>query len=167
MSQPPKYRSSSLASGTNSRMSGERPSVRLPRRMVPICVSEPIGLARPPRTASTPAMKVVATAPMPGINTPSLPRAGFMSTGFLVRGVINLPSFCLQPICPNRGRVGKRKRSARSTIAGIKKMVVSDDMESIEKLEVYDKNAELDGQNSFGVELAPSDSQGCAERRRG
>jgi len=104
---------------------------------------------------------------MPGISTPSLPRAGPMSTGFLIRGIINLSPFCEPPICPSRGPVGKRKRSARSTIAGIKKMVVFDDMEGIEKLEVYDKNAELDGQNSFGVELAPSDSQGCAEGRRG
>ena len=33
------------ASGTTSLIFGERPSVRLPRRIVPICVSEPIGLA--------------------------------------------------------------------------------------------------------------------------
>ena len=46
-------------------MSGERPSVRLPSRMVPICVSEPIGLARPRRIAITPAMVVVLTAPRP------------------------------------------------------------------------------------------------------
>ena len=48
------------------------------RRMVPICVSEPMGLARPLRMASTPATKVVATAPIPGIMTPSLPFAGSM-----------------------------------------------------------------------------------------
>ena len=51
-------------------------SVRLPRRIVPIWVSEPIGVASPLRMASTPAMKVVPTAPMPGSRTPSLPVAG-------------------------------------------------------------------------------------------
>ena len=78
MSQPVKTKSSSPASGTNSFTLGERPSVRFPRRTVPICVSEPIGLARPLRMASTPATKVVATAPMPGIITPSFPFAGSM-----------------------------------------------------------------------------------------
>jgi hypothetical protein len=43
--------------------------------MVPICVREPIGSAIPLRMASTPATKVVATAPMPGIITPNLPFA--------------------------------------------------------------------------------------------
>ena len=38
--------SSRPASGTNSLIFGERLSVRLPRRIVPICVSDPIGLAR-------------------------------------------------------------------------------------------------------------------------
>ncbi len=55
-------------------------SVRLPSRTVPICVSEPMGLETPRRMASTPAMKVVATAPMPGIMMPSLPLAGLIST---------------------------------------------------------------------------------------
>src|SRR5690242_3740105 len=59
-------------------MSGLRPSLRLPSRMVPICVVEPIGLASPRRTASTPAINVVATAPMPGIMTPNFPVAGFI-----------------------------------------------------------------------------------------
>ena len=36
--------SSSAASGTNSLIFGERFSVRLPRRIVPICVSDPMGL---------------------------------------------------------------------------------------------------------------------------
>ena len=44
--------------------------------MVPICVSEPIGLASPRRTASTPAIIVVATAPRPTTITPSFPVAG-------------------------------------------------------------------------------------------
>ena len=37
-----------------------------------------MGLARPRRIASTPAISVVATAPMPGIMTPSFPVAGLM-----------------------------------------------------------------------------------------
>jgi hypothetical protein len=41
-------------------------------------VREPIGFASPLRTASTPATKVVATAPMPGIITPNFPLAGEM-----------------------------------------------------------------------------------------
>src|SRR4051812_10797248 len=75
-SQAPNTRSSSAASGTNSRISGARLSVRLPRRMVPIWVTDPIGRAAPRRTFSTPAMNVVATAPSPTHNTPSLPAAG-------------------------------------------------------------------------------------------
>ena len=67
------------ASGTNSLISGDRPSVRLPSRMVPIWVSEPMGLEIPRRIASTPAMKVVATAPIPGVRMPSLPVAGRIS----------------------------------------------------------------------------------------
>jgi hypothetical protein len=46
--------------------------------MVPIWDMEPMGLAKPLRTASTPAMSVVATAPMPGIMMPNLPVAGVM-----------------------------------------------------------------------------------------
>jgi hypothetical protein len=60
---------------------GDRPSVRLPRRTVPICVSEPIGLAKPFRIASTPAIVVVLTAPRPTSRIPSLPRAGAISMG--------------------------------------------------------------------------------------
>src|SRR5271168_5005706 len=78
MSQPVKTMSLRSASGTKSLMRGLRASVRLPRRMWPICVVEPMGLARPRRTASTPAMSVVATAPMPGIMTPNFPVAGLM-----------------------------------------------------------------------------------------
>ena len=51
---------------------------------MPIWVSEPIGLACPRRIASTPAMNVVATAPMPGSRTPSLPLAGRISVPFLM-----------------------------------------------------------------------------------
>src|ERR1051326_1444858 len=75
-SHAPNTRSSSSASGTKSLMSGERFSVRLPSRIVAICVSEPIGFDKPRRMLSTPAMKVVATAPRPGVRIPSLPVAG-------------------------------------------------------------------------------------------
>ena len=47
--------------------------------MVPIWVSDPMGLAMPLRTASTPATNVVATAPMPGIMMPSLPLGAWIS----------------------------------------------------------------------------------------
>ena len=56
--------------------SGLRLSSRLPIRMFAIWVSEPIGGWTPLRAAITPAMKVEATAPMPGSRTPSLPVAG-------------------------------------------------------------------------------------------
>src|SRR5713226_9846687 len=82
MSQPPKVRSFSSASGTNFLMSGERASVRLPRRIVPICVSDPTGCDLPLRTSSTPAINVVLTAPMPGSRTPSFPLAGAILEGF-------------------------------------------------------------------------------------
>src|SRR5208337_1774476 len=86
MSQPPNSRSSSLASGTKSLISGVRPSVRLPSRTVASCVSDPIGAPRPRLTASTPAINVVLTAPMPGSSTPSLPSAGAIETGpFVVK----------------------------------------------------------------------------------
>src|SRR3989442_10837490 len=81
MSQPPNTRSCRSASGTTSLIFGERPSVRLPRRIVPIWVSEPIGDDSPFRMANTPAMVVVLTAPRPTSSTPSLPRAGAISTG--------------------------------------------------------------------------------------
>src|SRR5262245_61925029 len=81
MSQPPKTRSSSDDNGTTSLILGERPSVRLPRRTVPIWVSEPIGLASDLRMAMTPAMVVVLTAPRPTSSTPNRPRDGAISTG--------------------------------------------------------------------------------------
>src|SRR5260370_1035989 len=67
MSQPPKVRSVSSARGTNFLMSGERASVRLPRRMVPICVSDPTGCDLPLRTSSTPGMGAVSTTFMAGV----------------------------------------------------------------------------------------------------
>src|SRR5918993_2927287 len=65
-----------------SAMGGVRLSVRRPRRMVAICVRLPTGSARPCLTASTPAMKVVLTAPRPTSSTPSLPLAGSMLAFF-------------------------------------------------------------------------------------
>src|SRR5690242_11593396 len=98
MSQPVKTRSLSPVSGTNSFTFGVRPSVRLPRRTVPICVMEPIGFACPLRTASTPATNVVATAPIPGIMIPNLPLAGAMLSeavffSFAILGSLLLVNF--------------------------------------------------------------------------
>src|SRR5205809_3579607 len=90
MSQPPKTRLSRFSSGTNSRISGERRCVRFPRRIVPSWVSEPIGSAAPLRTSSTPAMKVVLTAPMPGVRTPSSPFGGAILVG---RRISNPPTY--------------------------------------------------------------------------
>src|SRR5262249_11678058 len=79
MSQPPNTTSARSARGTSSLMRGDRLSVRLPSRTVPIWVRLPIGREISLRIASTPAMKVVATAPIPGSRTPSLPLAGAIS----------------------------------------------------------------------------------------
>src|SRR5215469_1544553 len=84
MSQPPQTRSSRSASFTKSLIFGERASVRFPRRIVPICVSDPTGTAFFVRTSSTPAMKVVATAPMPGNSTPSFPFGAAILAGFFM-----------------------------------------------------------------------------------
>src|SRR5215469_17517222 len=54
----------------------------LPRRMVPICVSDPTGHALPVRVSSTPAMNVVLTAPIPGSKIPSFPFGGTILSGF-------------------------------------------------------------------------------------
>src|SRR6266566_1330098 len=80
-SHAPNTMSSSLASGTKSLMRGARLSVLLPRRIVAICVREPIGLEWPRRMLSTPAMNVVATAPSPGVRMPSRPLAGAIDLG--------------------------------------------------------------------------------------
>src|SRR5690349_8192711 len=84
MSQPPKTRSLTSANGTKSLIMGTRLSVRFPRRMVPIWVSDPKGLARCVRMASTPAINVVATAPIPGMSTPSLPVGEAIFVPFLI-----------------------------------------------------------------------------------
>src|SRR5712691_1192347 len=72
-------------------MRGERLSVRLPRRTVPIWVRLPIGRESPWRIASTPAMKVVATAPMPGSRMPSFPSAGGIDRALLELFMTELP----------------------------------------------------------------------------
>src|SRR5262249_36413368 len=59
-------------------------SVRFPSRTVPNCVSEPIGFPRPRLKASSPAIKVVVTAPIPGISTPSFPSGGAIRTASLL-----------------------------------------------------------------------------------
>ena len=69
---------------------GERFSVRLPRRTVPIWVSDPMGLARPLRMARTPAINVVLTAPRPTSSTPNLPFAGAISAFFTTANYIIL-----------------------------------------------------------------------------
>jgi hypothetical protein len=50
-----------------------------------------MGFANPFLMASTPAMKVVVTAPIPTHNTPSLPFAGAMSAPFST--IVNTPKF--------------------------------------------------------------------------
>src|SRR5271166_248160 len=117
MSQPPNSRSSSFASGTKSLISGVRPSVRLPRRTVASCVRDPIGAPSPRLTASTPAMNVVLTAPMPGSSTPSLPSAGAIGTGpFVVNLQRSLGSALSKPRREFRaeGLVGMEHASARN-----------------------------------------------------
>src|SRR6185295_15893745 len=85
MSHPPKTKSFRPASGTNPFTKGLRPSVRFPRRTVESCVTEPMGFASPRRIASTPAMNVVVTAPIPGIRIPSFPSAGAILVISLIR----------------------------------------------------------------------------------
>src|SRR5579862_174607 len=85
MSQPPKTMSFSSASFTKSLIFGTRDSVRLPSRIVPICVSDPTGTDSPRRTNSTPAITVVLTAPMPGVSTPSFPFGGAILIGLRIR----------------------------------------------------------------------------------
>src|SRR5687767_15734262 len=80
-SHAPNTMSSSEASGTKSLISGDRFSVLFPRRIVAIWVSDPIGFEWPRRMLSTPAMKVVATAPRPGVMMPRRPLAGAMDSG--------------------------------------------------------------------------------------
>ena len=62
-------------------MGGLRFSVLVPRRMWAIWLIEPMAGLRPRRAAMTPATKVEATAPMPGVSTPSVPVAGAICRG--------------------------------------------------------------------------------------
>src|SRR5436190_1830547 len=91
------------ASGTKSLTRGVRLSVRLPRRIVPICVTEPMGLPVPRRVCSTPARKVDATAPRPTSRTPSLPVAGSISCGW---GAVKSLASKITPLCRARAMSG-------------------------------------------------------------
>jgi hypothetical protein len=48
-------------------------------------VSDPTGFDSPCRTSSTPAIKVVLTAPIPGVSTPSLPFGGAILAGLRIQ----------------------------------------------------------------------------------
>ena len=97
-SQPPNTRSSSEARGTKSRMSGLRPSPRLPRRMCAICETDPIGASPDRRAVITPAMSVEDTAPSPGSNTPSLPVAGAIWRGSGIRPSCRISTHFTNPL---------------------------------------------------------------------
>src|SRR5688572_13599827 len=92
-------------------MVGARFSVRLPRRIVPICVSAPIGFDRPFRIAMMPAMVVVLTAPRPTRRTPSLPSAGAIDRPFDTKKnyIIRVPGF---RVPGSEVRVFRLKKSA-------------------------------------------------------
>src|SRR5467141_2397392 len=121
ISQPPKVRSLSSASGTNLLISGERPSVRLPRRIVPICVSDPTGCDLPLRTSSTPAMNVVLTAPMPGSRTPSFPLAGAILEGF------SMPLLLLNDPNTIDGKIELKTRIAAAEACRVPKQTNNDE----------------------------------------
>src|ERR1039458_4049829 len=112
MSQPPTTRSSVFASGTKSLIAGVRPSVRFPKRTVPNWVREPMGFPKPRFMASKPAIKVVVTAPMPGIKTPNLPSAGAIWTASrLAKFVLLVPEIDIIP-----ASMRERATSAMTTI---------------------------------------------------
>ena len=113
-SQAAKDRSSSGHRGAKSRISGVRPSVRRPSRMVPICVTDPTGAASPLRIAWIPAMKVVLTAPRPGSSTRRPPVAGLTSNCcFVMRAAESMAGkeSCRSP----RGGDGRLRAAARSS----------------------------------------------------
>src|SRR5271163_4473670 len=114
MSQPPKVRSFNSASGTNFFTSGERPSVRLPRRIVPSCVRDPTGCDFPLRTNSTPAMKVVLTAPMPGMSIPSFPFGGAIFAGFSMQFLDDKDLRATGPVADGYLRPGQTNNNERS-----------------------------------------------------
>src|SRR5580704_12363513 len=116
--------------GTESLMSGVRASVRLPRRIVLICEVEPMGLARPRRTASTPAMRVVATAPMPGIITPSFPVAGLMlAASWLAEPVVDMlrqyPSIRQFSVVGGRFSIAHREEEAQTKTAIMQALAIT------------------------------------------
>jgi len=90
---------------------GVLPSVRLPSRMVLSWVTEPMGLAMPRLMASTPAMKVVVTAPMPGMRIPSFPSAGWM-TGVGLGAVSGVALSWCRGSCIEDKRLNSFSRSA-------------------------------------------------------
>ena len=105
--------------GRKSLIAGARFSVRLPRRMVPSCVNDPVGWAPELRTRSTPAMNVVATAPIPQVSTPSFPVGGAMVVGRR----ISVPPMDKKCIGCRAGRAPlarrwPRKRTARRIVHG-------------------------------------------------
>src|ERR1035438_10530196 len=100
-----------LARGTRSLMAGLPPSVRFPVRTVTNGVREPIGFPSPSLKASRPAMKVVVTAPMPGIKTPSLPSAGAIWTLSLLG-----KQFSFGPKCYNTKSMRDRATATLSTV---------------------------------------------------
>src|SRR5438309_9126425 len=112
ISQPPNVRSDSSARGTNFLMSGERASVRLPRRMVPIWVSDPTGCDFALRTSSTPAINVVLTAPIPGSKIPSFPLAGAILEGFSMPLLLLNDPNAIDSEDEFRMRLPQRKRAA-------------------------------------------------------
>jgi hypothetical protein len=68
--------------------------------MVAICVNDPTGSAIPVRTASTPAIIVVATAPIPTVRTPSFPFAASIGNAFFATflpSICKMKNYCLQP----------------------------------------------------------------------
>jgi two-component system LytT family response regulator/two-component system response regulator LytT len=97
-------------------MEGLRPSVRFPSRMVPNCVSEPMGLPKPRLMASRPAMNVVVTAPIPGIRIPSFPSAGAIWTGSLLANSGLLVTGLNQVKCYNTNSMRDRATATLTTI---------------------------------------------------
>jgi hypothetical protein len=79
---------------------GLRLSVRFPKRIVPICVNDPTGSAIPFRTASTPAIIVVATAPIPTVRTPNFPFAAAIGHAFFANffsALSKVEDHCVKP----------------------------------------------------------------------
>ncbi len=77
--------------------SGQGDEVLYLRDLVPIWVKEPTGPARLFFTSSTPAMKVVATAPIPGIKTPILPAGSLISLASIILSSFGPPTSATRP----------------------------------------------------------------------